>query len=173
LLLDQVYVTFVAFDGAIVAESCVVCPALVSVAVEGLSEMLVAVTLSDVTVTVHVAVSPSAATVIVAVPLATAVTTPLLTVATEVLLEDQMASDAAVDTLLTTDNVAAWPTVMESDDCDIASVGVVVDASSVVLVAVVPSETMGESILHAMAIQQAVTTKIRIRNILFFMFLYF
>jgi hypothetical protein len=154
------------------ADSWVVCPAVVSVAVDGLNDTPVAGTSLDVTVTVQVAVKPSADTVMVAVPLATAVTTPPLMAATELLFVDQEASAAAVDTLLTTDNVADCPTVSASDDCDKASVGVMVEVLPVSST-VIPSDTMGESILQATAIQQAVTTQTRIRNILFFILLKF
>jgi copper chaperone CopZ len=92
LLEAQVTLLFVAFDGLTVAVSVPVAPPTVNESVVGLNVTPVTATFCATTVAAQVAVFPPSAvvTVIVAVPAATGVTTPALTVATAVLLDDQV-----------------------------------------------------------------------------------
>ena len=92
LLVFQVTVLLVAFDGNTAAVSCCVPPTLIDVVV-GLTDTPVTGTLAVDTVTALVAVKPPSwvVTVMVALPAATAVTSPEeFTVATEVLPDVQL-----------------------------------------------------------------------------------
>jgi hypothetical protein len=92
LLLDQVTFWFVAFDGVIVATRVSVAPPTAKVTLSWFRLTPFTATDAALIVTLHDAVLlPSAVvTVMVAVPAATGVTTPLLTVATLVLVLDQV-----------------------------------------------------------------------------------
>ena len=115
-LVVQVTLLLVALLGAIVGVSVVDCPTF-RVAEAG---SVTPVTATGFTVTAHVAVLSSlvsavplvAVAVIVAKPVATAVTTPLLlTVATEVLLDDQVTVlSVALPGVTVAVSVVVWPT---------------------------------------------------------------
>ena len=118
LLEDQVTDLSVAFEGVIVADKVWVSPTVMVIDV--LFKLTpVTDTFAAVTVTVQVAVLPPSLvfTVIVAVPAAFAVTTPEEeTVATEVLLEDQVTDlSVAFEGVIVADKVWVSPTVMDMD----------------------------------------------------------
>ncbi len=115
-LLDvlQVTVASVTFDGSTVAVKAAVPPAE-SDKVVALNVILVTLTDVVVTVTMQVAVFPPAVAVIVALPAATPVTVPLLTVATELLdvLQVTVASVASVGNTVAV-KFAVLPTVTDN-----------------------------------------------------------
>ncbi len=145
LLLLQETDWSVALVGATVAFSVEVFPAArESVVYE--SETDVTATTEDETVTVQVEVMPLALTVITAVPFETAVTTPAeLTVATEALLLVQVKdwSEASVGRMEAT-KVAVPPACNDMADDEQLT-----DSTAIAASLVVPSPTMGVSLLQA------------------------
>ncbi len=153
-LLDQLTDLFVALDGEIVSNNISV-PPIERVMLDLFRITPVTGMVFGVTVTEQVAVLPpsTVATVIVAVPAATAITTPFVTVATEGLLLDQVTSLlVASDGSIVAINVSVLPSISVAADLfrvtpvterltATAQVAVLLPSTVVTVIVDVPGET--------------------------------